>query len=120
MRDCDGKFPGLSVAVLNDAGIERVTSGVQMPGMNALLQRWVPTCRRELPDRTLTWNERHLLRALREPGRFCNSRRPHRGIASARPLRALPSAIPGPDATTRLQIHRRDRPGILYEYRHAA
>ena len=88
--------------------------------MNTVMERWVQTCRRELLDRTLSWDQRHLLRALRESGRFYNSRRPHQGIANARPLRALPSPIPGP-AVTRLHVHRRDRlGGILHEYRHAA
>jgi hypothetical protein len=40
IRDRDGKFPGLSDAVLKDAGIEIVLSGVQMPRMNALMERW--------------------------------------------------------------------------------
>jgi hypothetical protein len=31
--------------------------------MNAIMERWVQTCRRELLDRTLIWNQRHLLRA---------------------------------------------------------
>jgi len=89
--------------------------------MNAVMERWVQTCRRELLDRTLIWNQAHLLHALRESGQFCNSRRPHQAIANARPLRALPSPIPEPDAATRLRIHRRDRlGGILHEYRHAA
>ena len=57
----------------------------------------------------------------REFEQFCNSHRPHQGIANARPLLALPPPIPGPTATTRLHIHRRDRlGGILHEYRHAA
>ncbi|MGV9384986.1 hypothetical protein ACWDRB_54910 [Nonomuraea sp. NPDC003707] len=30
------------------------------------MERWIQTCRRELLDRTLIWNERHLLHALRE------------------------------------------------------
>jgi hypothetical protein len=34
--------------------------------MNAVMERWVLTCRRELLDRTLIWNQRHLLHALRE------------------------------------------------------
>jgi putative transposase len=34
--------------------------------MNAIMERWVRTCRRELLDRTLIWNQRHLLHALRE------------------------------------------------------
>ena len=53
IRDRDGKFPGLFDAVLNDAGIETVLSGVQMPCMNSIVERWVQTCRHELLDRTL-------------------------------------------------------------------
>jgi hypothetical protein len=37
-----------------------------MPRINALKQRWVQTCRRELLDRTLIWNQRRLLYALRK------------------------------------------------------
>jgi putative transposase len=43
-----------------------VFSGVRMPRMNAVMERWVRTCRRELLDRTLIINQRHLLHALRE------------------------------------------------------
>jgi putative transposase len=57
IRDRDGKFPGLFDAILADAGIETVLSGVQMPRMNAIMERWVQTCRRELLDRTLIWNQ---------------------------------------------------------------
>jgi transposase InsO family protein len=53
IRDRDGKYPALSGAVLKDAGIEIVLSGVQMPRMNAIMERWVQTCRHELLDRTL-------------------------------------------------------------------
>ena len=103
IRDRDGKVPGLFDAVLNSAGIEVVLSGVQMPRMNALMERWVQTCRRELLDCTLIWNQQHLLRALREFEQFYCSHRPHQGIANARPLHALPSRIPGrtpPPAST--------------------
>ena len=66
IRDRDGKFPGLFDAVLADAGIGTVLSGIQMPRMNAIMERWMQTCRRELLDRTLIWNQAHLLHALRE------------------------------------------------------
>ncbi|CAM5620249.1 hypothetical protein SHIRM173S_09379 [Streptomyces hirsutus] len=66
IRDRDGKFPALFDAVLADAGIEVVLSGVRMPRMNAVMERWVQTCRRELLDRTLIWDQRHLLHALQE------------------------------------------------------
>ena len=41
--------------------------------MNAIMERWVQTCRRELPDRTLIWNQAHLLHALREFEQISNS-----------------------------------------------
>jgi putative transposase len=50
----------------------------------------VLTCRRDLPGRTLIWNQQHLFHALREFEHFYNGHRPHQGIANARPLRALP------------------------------
>ena len=56
IRDRDGKYPGLFDAVLADAGIKIVLTGVRMPRMNAIMERWVLTCRRELLDRTLIWN----------------------------------------------------------------
>jgi putative transposase len=96
IRDRDGNFPGLFDAVRKDSGIEIVLSGVQMPRMNAIMERWVQTCRRELLDRTLIWNQRHLLHALREFEQFYNAHRPHQGIANARLLNALPSPIPEP------------------------
>jgi hypothetical protein len=52
IRDRDGKYPASFDAVLLDAGITVVRSGVQMPLMNAVIERWVRTCRRELLDRT--------------------------------------------------------------------
>ncbi len=43
IRDRDGKFPGLFDAVLKDAGIDIVLSGVQMPRMNAVMRpAWSP------------------------------------------------------------------------------
>jgi putative transposase len=121
IRDRDGKYPALFDTVLNDAGIKVVLSGVQMPRMNSIMERWVLTCRRELLDRTLIWNQQHLLHALREFEHFYNAHLPHQGIANARPLHALPPPIPELTPATRLDIRRRDRlGGILHEYQHAA
>jgi transposase InsO family protein len=121
IRDRDGKYPALFDTVLADAGIDVVLSGVRMPRMNAVMERWVRTCRRELLDRTLILNQRQLLQALREYEAFYNKHRPHQGIANARPLALLPEPITDPDRLARLNIHRRDRlGGILHEYDHAA
>ena len=121
IRDRDGKFPALFDAVLADAGIKVVLSGVQTPRMNSIMERWVRTCRRELLDRTLIWNQRHLLHALHEFEYFYNGHRPHQGLANARPLHPLPTPIADPDQIARLHVRRRDRlGGILHEYEHAA
>jgi transposase InsO family protein len=121
IRDRDGKYPALLDAALADAGIAVVRSGVRVPRMNAVMERWVRTCRRELLDRTLTFHQRHLLYALREYEVSYNEHRPHQGIANARPLAPLPEPITDPDRLTHLNIHRHDRlGGILHEYKHAA
>jgi hypothetical protein len=113
IRDRDGKFPALFDAVLADAGIEVVLSGVRMPRMNAVMERWVQTCGRELLDRTLIWDQRHLLHVLREFERFYNVHRPHQGIANARPLNPLPPPIVDPDQIACLEVRRRDRLGAF-------
>jgi putative transposase len=121
IRDRDGKFPPLFNAILANAGIQVVLSGIQMPRMNSIIERWVQTCRHELLDRTLIWNQRHLLHTLREYEQFYNSHRPHQGITNARPLQPLPSPITNQDQITHLNIRRRPRlGGILNEYHHAA
>jgi transposase InsO family protein len=121
ISDRDGKFPQLFDAVLQDASIEIVLSGVRMPCMNSITERWVQTCRRDLLDRTLIWDQRHLLRALREFEIFYNEHRPHQGLANARPLRPLPEPIDDPERVVRLDIRRRARlGGTLHEYAHAA
>src|ERR687887_2612944 len=104
IRDRDGKYPGMFDAILAHAGIKVVLSGIQVPRTNAIMERWVRTCRRELLDRSLIWNQRHLLHALRAYERFYNLHRPHQGIANLRPLKPLPEPITDPDQLARLNI----------------
>jgi hypothetical protein len=89
--------------------------------MNAIMERWVQTCRRELLDRTLIWHQRHLLHALRQFETFYNTHQPHQGTANARPLCPLPQPITDPDQIAHLDIQRHQRlGGILNEYQRAA
>ena len=121
IRDRDGKFPGLFDTVLKDAGITVVLSGVQMPRMNSIMERWVQTCRHELLDHTLIWNQRHLIHALREFEHFYNQHRPRRTLGPAAPLHPLPEPMTSLEQIAHLDVRRRDRlGGILHEYRHAA
>jgi putative transposase len=121
IRDRDGKYPALFDTILADTGIEVVPTGVQMPRMNAIMERWIQRCRHELLDRMLIYNQRHLMCALREYERHDNTHRPHRGISNARPLHPLPEPISDPRRLAHLNIRRRDRlGGLIHEYEQAA
>ncbi|SCE41677.1 Integrase core domain-containing protein [Streptomyces sp. DvalAA-14] len=121
IRDRDPKFTPAFDAVLADAGLEIVRSGVRIPRMNSIMERWIQTCRRELLDRTLIWNQIHLLDALREFETFYNEHRPHRTLKTAAPLRPLPKPTSVPGQLRHLEVRRPDRlGGTLHEYQHAA
>jgi hypothetical protein len=76
--------------------------------------------RHELLDRTLIWNQTHLLHALSEFESYYNQHRHHRTLHSA-PLRPAPKPLTDLDRLNQFDIRRRDRlGGILYEYQHNA
>src|ERR1039457_2309508 len=66
-------------------------------------------------ERTLVWNQRHLMIVLREYEDFYNTHRPHRALKQAAPLRQLPDGITDLD---QFRVQRRDRAGgVIHEYR---
>jgi hypothetical protein len=60
-------------AVFQAAGIKAVRSAIQAPRMKSIMELWIGSCRRELLDRTLIWNQRHLMTVLREYEDFYNT-----------------------------------------------
>jgi transposase InsO family protein len=90
IRDRGPDFTAAFDAVLADAGIRTVLRNVRTPRMNAIAERWVGGCRRELLDRALAWNQAHLLRILRQYETHHNQHRPHRSLHGAAPLKPLP------------------------------
>jgi putative transposase len=121
IRDRDARYPTVLDALLADEGIETVTTSVRMPRMNSLMERWIRSCRAELLDRTLIWNQAHLLHALREYEQFSNNHGPHRALHAAAPLRPLPQPITEAVQLGQLNVRRRERlGGTLHEYQHAA
>ncbi|MFF4755488.1 integrase core domain-containing protein [Streptomyces sp. NPDC002514] len=121
IRDRDSKFTAAFDALLADAGLKVVTTGIQTPRMNSIMERWIQTCRRELLDRILIWNQSHLVHARREFETHYNEHRPHRALKQAAPIRPLPQPINEPAQIKPLEVRRRDRlGGTLHEYQHAA
>jgi transposase InsO family protein len=82
LHDRDASFTQAFDAVFQAAGIRVIRSAVQAPRMNSIAERWIGSCRRELLDRTLIWNLRHLMMVLREYEDFYNSHRPSPGVPS--------------------------------------
>jgi transposase InsO family protein len=120
VRDRDGKYPALIEEILSGAGITTVLTGVRVPRMNSIMERWVKTLRAELLDRMLIWNEAHLRHALREYERHYNLQRTHRSLAAAAPLQALPEVLEA-ERIDRLAVRRQDRlGGVIHEYLPAA
>jgi putative transposase len=93
IRDHGSNYTAAFDAVLADAGIRTVLCNVRTPRMNAIAERWIGGCRRELLDRTLIWNQGHLRRILREYEIHHNQHRPHRSLGAAAPLKPLPEPV---------------------------
>ena len=93
IRDRGSNFAAAFDAVLAGAGIQTVLCNVRTPRMNAIAERWIGGCRRELLDRTLVWNQNHLRRILRDYETRHNQHRPHRSLHGAAPLKPLPEPV---------------------------
>jgi putative transposase len=96
VHDRDSRYTAAFDAALADSNITTVKTGILVPRMNAIMERWIRTCRAELLDRTLIINQAHLVYALREYESFSNEHRPHRALHAAAPLHPLPPPITKP------------------------
>ncbi|MFG1710822.1 integrase core domain-containing protein [Nonomuraea sp. M3C6] len=102
--------------VFKTQGIRVVLTAPQAPRMNAIMERWVGSVRREILDRILVINAAHLRTVLAEYEAHFSEHRPHRALDQASPLRALPEPI---DAD--ITVTRRDRlGGLLHKYSQVA
>jgi putative transposase len=88
IRDRAGQFTGSFDAVFQADGIRILASPPQAPRANAICERMIGTLRRELFDRLLIVNERHLRRVLTDYLRHYNAARPHRTLGQLAPAQA--------------------------------
>jgi putative transposase len=113
IRDRDSMFTDAFDAVFTSEGIRILRTPVRAPRANAIAKRWIGTVRRELLDRILILNRRHLEHVLAQYTTHFNQHRPHRALQHAAPLRPVPPPSSQPD----LRIHRHDRlGGLIHEY----
>ena len=117
IRDRDSKFTGVFDAVFASEGIRILRTPVRAPQANAIAERWIGTLRRELLDRMLIINRRHLTAVLAEYVAHYNHHRPHRALNQAAPLRSLPP----PASRSQIHLRRRDLlGGLIHEYAQVA
>jgi transposase InsO family protein len=117
IRDRDSTFTDTFDAVFTSESIRILRTPVRAPRANAIAERWIGTLRRELLDRILILNRRHLETVLAEYVAHFNDHRPHRTLHQVAPLKPLspPTSPPNPHP------RRRDRlAGLIHEYAQAA
>jgi len=109
IRDRDSTFTSMFDTIFTSEDIQIIKTPIRAPRANAITKRWIGSLRRELLDRMLILNTRHLRQVLAKYEHHFTTHRPHRSLTQAAPLRALPQ----PDT----KIIRRDRlGGAIHEY----
>jgi putative transposase len=119
-RDRDSRFTTAFDAVFAADGIRILLSPPRAPRANAICERMIGTLRRELLDKVLIVNERHLRRILTVYLHHFNTARPHRALGQLSPAQVET----GPLQVVNLadcQVRRRPiLDGLIDEYHLAA
>lgn len=83
--DRDGKY-GLEVPIaIRSMGIRAIRTSFESPWQNGVAERWVESCRRDLLDHVIPFNESHLKRLLSEYVRYYHEDRTHLGLSKETP-----------------------------------
>jgi len=120
LRDRDSRFSRAFDAVFAADDIRTLTSPPGAPRANAICERMIGTLRRELLDRILIVNERHLRQILTVYLHHFNTARPHRTLGQLAPVQAETQPPPVINLADH-QVHRRPiLGGLTNEYHLAA
>ena len=116
LRDRDSRFtPGFDAVFAAD-GIRILTSPPRAPRANAIGERMIGTLRRELLNRILIVNERHLRQVLTTYLHHFNEARPHRALGQLTPTQTE-TQPPHVINLVDYQVHRRPiLDGLTNEY----
>ena len=107
IRDGAGQFTGSFDAVSRRPRVRILATPPQAPRANVICERVIGTLRRDLFDRLLIVNERHLRQVLTEYLLHYNTARPHRALGQLAPAQAgtpakgsQPRRAPDPQETS--------------------
>jgi transposase InsO family protein len=93
--DRDTKYGLQAPAAVRSLNISPVQTSFESPWQNGIAERWVGSCRRDLPDHVIAINEGHVKRLLTEYVRYHHEDRTHLGLGKGTPARRICSANPG-------------------------
>jgi transposase InsO family protein len=85
--DRDAKFSPEIVAAVRAMGSQPTRTSFRSPWQNGVAERWVGSCRQDLLNHVIAFNERHLKRLLAEYVRYYHEDRTHLGLQKQTPLR---------------------------------
>ena len=72
---------------------------MQAPWQNGTAERWIGSCRREILDHVIPWNEQHLRRLIGDYVRYHPEDRIHESLDKDTPNRRPVESKPTTDAT---------------------
>ena len=118
VRDRGSQFIDTFDEIFRTEGLKILKTPVRTPVANTFAERWIGSMRRELLDRTIIWNQRHLERLTIDYIDHYNTHRPHRSLGQRPPLG---TEAPTPADQRHLRVVKSTRcDGIISEYRNAA
>jgi transposase InsO family protein len=121
IHDRDPLFTSAFREVFTSEGLRDITTLPRTPRMNAICERVIGTLRRELLDRILILNERHLALVLQEYLIHYNGHRPHQSRHQRPPNIATQPARDVTDLNDHGIVRRKPVvTGTINEYHHAA
>jgi putative transposase len=85
--DRDSKFDADVMTFLKATGLKPKRTSIQSPWQNGTAERWVGSCRREILDRVIALDERHLLRLMRDYIGYYHQDRVHDSLGKDAPER---------------------------------
>ena len=85
--DRDAKFGNEVLSAMESIELASVRTSFRSPWQNGVAERWVGSCRRDLLNHVIAFNERHLKRLLGEYVRYYHADRTHLGLQKDTPDR---------------------------------
>jgi len=103
--DRDGKFGHEVTDLLSASGIKPRRISPASPWQNGVAERWVGSCRRELLDHVVAFDEAHLIRLVKDYVSYYHGDRTHDGLNKDTP--ATRAVAPKPTESARLVAYLR-------------